>query len=281
MPERTIQSLAIVCLLAVSTGAQTANKAAGETGVGPPADEPKARIIIEPPLAAPLSSGAAVIRYRTEHLQVVPVFGPAALAVSPRLGHVHVSVDNARWVWANTSGQPVIVQGLPPGRHRVVMQLVNANHQALDEGAVEFTVPERLKTRSMATEGQALAERRQGQPAAKIIIDSPLPEPLSRGVVIIPYRAENLQFAPVFGAEALAVSPRVGHLQVTIDDSPWQWIDASGNQIIVAGLSPGPHKILVELANANHQPIDRGIVEVTLPATNWRASTHQVRGFRQ
>ncbi|HYP13546.1 MAG TPA: DUF6130 family protein [Bryobacteraceae bacterium] len=52
---------------------------------------------------------------------------------------------SARWVWANTSGQPVIVQGQPTGRHRALMHFMSANQQPLHEAAVEFTVPERLK----------------------------------------------------------------------------------------------------------------------------------------
>ena len=55
------------------------------------------------------------------------------------------------------------------------------------------------------------------EPAAKIAIEPPLPAPLaSRGVVVIPYCAENMHLAPVFGAGALAVSPRVGHIHVTV-----------------------------------------------------------------
>ena len=42
------------------------------------------------------------------------------------------------------------------------------------------------------------------EPAAKIVIDAPLAEPLaSRGVVVIPYCAENMRIAPVFGPGAL------------------------------------------------------------------------------
>jgi hypothetical protein len=60
------------------------------------------------------------------------------------------------------------------------------------------------------------------EPAAKLVIDAPLAEPLaSRGVVVIAYCAENMRIAPVFGRGALAVSPRVGHIHVTVDDAPW------------------------------------------------------------
>jgi hypothetical protein len=49
-------------------------------------EQPPAKIIVDQPLAEPLAQGLVVIQYRTENLRIVPVFGPAALAVSPRSG---------------------------------------------------------------------------------------------------------------------------------------------------------------------------------------------------
>src|SRR5687768_13500888 len=63
------------------------------------------------------------------------------------------------------------------------------------------------------------------EPAPKLIVDPPLPDPLTRGAVFIPYRTENIRIVPVFGAGARYVSPRVGHLHVTVDDLPWHWAD--------------------------------------------------------
>ena len=104
------------------------------------------------------------------------------------------------------------------------------------------------------------------EPAAKIVIDAPLAGPLaSRGVVVIAYCAENMHIAPVFGPGALAVSPRVGHIHVTVDDAPWRWADASGNPLILQGLPPGPHKVLIELVDANHQVVDKGTVTFDVP----------------
>ena len=104
------------------------------------------------------------------------------------------------------------------------------------------------------------------EPAAKIAIEPPLPAPLaSRGVVVIPYCAENMHIAPVFGAGALAVSPRIGHIHVTVDDAPWHWADASGNPLILRGLPPGPHKVRVELVDGNHQLVDTGTVTFVVP----------------
>lgn len=78
--------------------------------------------------------------------------------------------------------------------------------------------------------------------------------PLAHGAVLIPYRVENLRILPVLGASALSVSPRVGHLHVTVDDLPWHWGDFSdSNTIVVVGLPPGQHKVLIELADPEHR----------------------------
>jgi hypothetical protein len=82
---------------------------------------------------------------------------------------------------------------------------------------------------------------------------------------VIPYCAENMHIAPVFGPGALSVSPRVGHIHVTVDDAPWHWADASGTPLILRGLPPGPHKVLIELVDANHQLVDKGTVALDVP----------------
>jgi len=54
----------------------------------------------------------------------------------------------------------------------------------------------------------------------------------------------------------------------------WHWADASGNPVIVQGLASGPHKILIQLVNANHQTIDQGTVQVTVPNLKPRPEAH-------
>lgn len=105
-------------------------------------DQPPAHIAVDPPLPAALARGVVVLEYRTENIRIVPVFGPAALSVSPRVGHLHVSLDDLPWDWADASGVPVIIQNLPPGPHRVTLELNDANHHALDKRVVEFVVPD-------------------------------------------------------------------------------------------------------------------------------------------
>ena len=99
----------------------------------------------------------------------------------------------------------------------------------------------------------------------KLIVDPPLPEPLSRGLVFIQYRTENLRVVPVFGKGALQVSPRIGHDHVTVDDAGWHFVDASGETLIVVGLKPGPHQVLIELADPTHRVITSETVKFTLP----------------
>ncbi len=64
------------------------------------------------------------------------------------------------------------------------------------------------------------------EPAPTLIVDPPLAEPLTRGLVFIQYRTENLRVVPVFGSGALSVSPRIGHVHITVDDAPWHFVDA-------------------------------------------------------
>jgi len=139
----SLLSVAAIVLCATAASAQSARDACGRTSVIPlTGEEPPAKILIDPPLAGPLASrGVAIIEYCTQNLHLAPVFGPDALAVSPRVGHIHVRVDDASWVWADASGNPVILMGLVPGPHKVLIELEDANHHTLDKGTVAFVIP--------------------------------------------------------------------------------------------------------------------------------------------
>jgi hypothetical protein len=63
---------------------------------------------------------------------------------------------------------------------------------------------------------------------------------------------------------ALQVSPRVGHLHISVDDLPWLWVEASDNNTIdIARLPPGPHKVKIELVDANHMVFPGQVVTLT------------------
>lgn len=114
----------------------------GAAPVVPLASEPPAKLIVDSPLAASLNLGRVVIQYRTENLHIVPVFGEAALAVSPRVGHLHVTVDDFPWRWLDTSNEPLTVNGLPAGPHHIRVDLEGPTHKLIDSKTVYFIVPE-------------------------------------------------------------------------------------------------------------------------------------------
>ena len=107
----------------------------------------------------------------------------------------------------------------------------------------------------------------ENEPSPRLIVDPPLAEPLAQGRVFIQYRTENLRIVPVFGKGALDVSPRIGHIHVTVDEAPWHFVDASGETLILVGLAPGPHKVLIELADPTHRVITSETVKFTVPVT--------------
>ena len=141
----SLLSVAAIVLCATTAAAQSAKDICGPASVIPrTSEEAPAKIVVDPPLAEPLASrGVAIIQYCTQNLHLVPVFGPNALAVSPRVGHIHVRVDDASWVWADASGNPIILMGLSPGPHKVLIELEDANHHTLDKGIVTFVIPEK------------------------------------------------------------------------------------------------------------------------------------------
>lgn len=128
--------------------------------------------------------------------------------------------------------------------------------------------------------GPAAVVPLSGEPPVKLFVDPPLADSLAHGRVVIQYRAENLRFAQVFGTAALDVSPRIGHVHVTVDDAPWHWLDASGEPLVITGFTAGPHKVLVELVNAAHQTLDYGVVNFVVPLRALTANDPKADGFR-
>ena len=89
---------------------------------------------------------------------------------------------------------------------------------------------------------------------------------MAQAVVFIPYRVENLRILPLGGPAARNVSPRVGHLHITVDDLPWQWADyGQSNTIILVGMPGGEHKVLIELVDAEGNLFTRETVTFHSP----------------
>lgn len=258
-----------LCNTSLSAGENaplTARLVRGEASMLPVADEPPAKLFVDPPLPHILKRGMVLMQFRTENLQVVPVFGPDAVRVSPRLGHLHVRVDDSPWAWSHTSGDDLIINRLTAGPHKIHIELANANHQILAKEVVQVEVPEGSHTAAFPHEHDLVSHLdSKDQSAAKLIVEPPPLDRLARGVAFIQFRTENAQIAPVFGTTALDVAPRICHLHVTVDGVRWRWAHTSNGPVILSGLPPGPHKVLIELVNANHKPIAHDLVSFEVP----------------
>lgn len=75
-----------VALIAISATAQTARDIKGATPLVAIQNEAPAKVVVDPPIPEQLALGRVFIQYRTENLRILPVFGKAALEVSPRVG---------------------------------------------------------------------------------------------------------------------------------------------------------------------------------------------------
>lgn len=128
----------------VSAPPRTAREVRGATPYAQIDNEPAPKLIVDDPLPDLLDKGVVWIQYRTENVRIVPVFGKGALSVSPRVGHLHVRVDDLPWLWADASDlNTVDIAGMPPGEHKVLIELADANHQVFSgqSKTVKFTVP--------------------------------------------------------------------------------------------------------------------------------------------
>jgi Family of unknown function (DUF6130) len=131
-------------VLTVSAVAQSAQDLRGRTPFIPAATEPPAQLIVGPPNPLALSVGVVLIQYPAENVHIVPVFGPAAANISPRVGHLHINVDDLPWHWADTSDTGTIdIKDLPAGQHTVRVDLVDGNHQLFpgQSKTMTFAVP--------------------------------------------------------------------------------------------------------------------------------------------
>ena len=105
----------IKTLAAVTAGIVLATSAfAGSSPLVAIENEPAPKLIAEPPLAGPLARGAVL----------------------------HVSVDDLPWRWGHFDDtNTIVVNGLPPGPHKVLIELADPEHRIFSGQAVTFTVP--------------------------------------------------------------------------------------------------------------------------------------------
>jgi len=144
LPGRIAALIAIaVAVVPAPATAQSAKEVKGATPLVAVPNEPPPKLVVDPPIPEQLALGRVFIQYRTENLRILPVFGSAALSVSPRVGHLHYYVDGQSWPIVDASGETVVLVGLPPGPHTVRLELADATHKPIPGASrlVEFTIP--------------------------------------------------------------------------------------------------------------------------------------------
>lgn len=105
-------------------------------------------------------------------------------------------------------------------------------------------------TQASAQVATSLVVPLENEPPPSLVLSPPLPGPLANGVAFIPYRVQNLRIMPLGSPAAKNLSPRVGHLHITLDDAPWSWADyGNSDTIILINLPRGEHKVLVEVVD--------------------------------
>ncbi len=145
----TTTAAAASTVLATSAFAQGAREIRGASPYVAIENEPAPRLIVDPPLPEGLVQGVFWAQYRVENLRILPVFGEGALRASPRIGHLHITVDDLPWWWADASDNNTIdIAGFPPGQHKVTVTLVDANHNAFpgQVATLTFVVPAHAAT---------------------------------------------------------------------------------------------------------------------------------------
>jgi hypothetical protein len=141
---KTLAAVAAGTILATSAFAQGAREVRGASPFETIENEPAPKLIVDPPLPGPLAQGNFLAQYRAENVRILPVFGPGALKASPRIGHLHINVNDLPWLWADASDNNTVdIAGFPPGEHKVKIELVDANHNVFPGQVVTltFTVP--------------------------------------------------------------------------------------------------------------------------------------------
>ena len=122
---------ACTLLLAAASFAQS-TKGATESSV-PPTDSKKAAAGGVLPLPALATLGKGIfIRPLTDVSQA----SKGGFTVLPRIGHINITVDDG------TRHEMVVLFNLPPGPHKVVLELADSSQKVVSSEIVEFTLPD-------------------------------------------------------------------------------------------------------------------------------------------
>ena len=137
---RTLAGAAAVTVFATTALAQSAKDIRGPSPYVEIKNEPAPKLIVDQPLPDGLANGLFWAQYRVENVRIQQVFGEGALKVSPRVGHLHIQVDDAPFLWADASDNNTVdVAFFTAGQHKVKIDLVDPNHNVFPGQSVTLT----------------------------------------------------------------------------------------------------------------------------------------------
>ena len=166
-------------------------------------------------------------------------------------GHYHVFIDGEPPAPGSTiphaadivhsEANPVVVSGLTPGWHRLVVVVGNGAHQRIGDAAAAVSV----KVTGPSLQASVPATVASGQPAVVTVT--------VQGVLLGPANGDT--------------SGATGHLHLFVDRAPTppgrpipkgdpKIIHSEKTTVPVPGLAPGAHYIWVVLGNGSHVPFD-------------------------
>ncbi|MBN3723356.1 DUF6130 family protein [Burkholderia sp. Ac-20379] len=145
IPTRYLAAALLAALIGASP-ARAADPASPPPGViadVPPPAQP--HLTLYKPRADVLKDGYVYLAFRVDNLRILPLYtdihGKAATSLTPRIGHLHVFVDDSKWSWIHAQNDAIYFGALPPGPHRVRVDLVDASHATIETKTVHFVVP--------------------------------------------------------------------------------------------------------------------------------------------
>jgi hypothetical protein len=143
----SLSGIFFLSLLAVSS-AQAANNTHDATS--------KASASIRPVEATPkltllplrvdvLKDGFVYLPFKVENMTILPLYteiqGADTTKLRPKIGHLHVMVDNSGWSWIHALTDAIYFGPLSKGSHTVSIELVDAAHSVIEVQSIKVVVP--------------------------------------------------------------------------------------------------------------------------------------------
>lgn len=147
-PRISVLGMLMAGLLAtpIVNAAENSDAPATLTATAAPADVQLApRLTLQEPDADILKDGYVYLPFTVENVTLLPMYpeinGTEVTQLTPRIGHLHVGVDDNAWVWIQTTPAPIYLGPLTPEPHKIRVDLVDAAHNPLVSRVASFVVP--------------------------------------------------------------------------------------------------------------------------------------------